>query len=406
MRHHPIVFRNFEATFEPFNTILAMKKLLLSIIAIVAIATGTRAQEENMNTTPLSFEAVEDNTEITITSKQEGSVLRIELTSGPSTSTFSAATPYKQTLPKGYVLSVRNFDTAFSDNYYITASKDVYVYGNALSLISRTFSELTDLTGCPNGVLQEVFRIGWEGNPHIKDHPTKDIVLPATTLSDGCYKGMFQGTGLTRAPQLPAMTLAYRCYDYMFFGCKSLTEAPALPATTLADECYYAMFYGCTALTEAPALPATTLKYSCYGNMFRDCISLTSAPELLAPVLADDCYYWMFYGCKNLTYVKCLATDISASSCTNNFLGNVSPTGTFVKADGMDDWTRDYNGVPEGWTIINASEETTAIGEIENGKTNLYNNNVYDLQGRRMLSHLTPLKKGVYIVNGKKTVIR
>jgi len=99
MRHHPIVFRNFEATFEPFNTILSMKKLLLSIIAIVAIATGTRAQEENMNTTPLSFEAVEDNTEITITSKQEGSVLRIELTSGPSTSTFSAATPYKQTLP-------------------------------------------------------------------------------------------------------------------------------------------------------------------------------------------------------------------------------------------------------------------------------------------------------------------
>ena len=217
---------------------------------------------------------------------------------------------------------------------------------------------------------------------------------------------MFQGTGLTRAPQLPAMTLAYRCYDYMFFGCKSLTEAPALPATTLADECYYAMFYGCTALTEAPALPATTLKYSCYGNMFRDCTSLTSAPVLLAPVLADDCYYWMFYGCKNLTYVKCLATDISATSCTNNFLGNVSPTGTFVKADGMDDWTRDYNGVPEGWTIINASEETTAIGEIENGKTNLYNNNVYDLQGRRMLSHLTPLKKGVYSVNGKKTVIR
>ncbi len=386
-----------------------MKKLLLSIIAFVALATGTRAQEENMNTTPLSFEAVEDNTEITITSKQEGSVLRMELTSGSSTSTFSATTPYKQTLPKGCVLSVRNFNTAFSDNYCITASKDVYVYGNALSLISRTFSELTDLTGCPNGVLQELFSKGWDGNPHIKNHPTKDIVLPATTLSKNCYYKMFMGTGLTRAPQLPAMTLTDGCYYYMFNGCKDLTEAPALPATTLADECYYAMFYGCTALTEAPALPAMTLTYDCYGNMFRDCTSLTKAPDLLAPVLAPDCYYWMFSGCKNLTYVKCLATDISSTSCTNYFLGNVSPTGTFVKADDMDAWTREYDGVPEGWTIINASEEITAICEPENGKPNL-DDHVYDLQGRRMFSPhtslLTPLRKGVYIVNGKKTVIR
>lgn len=414
MRHHPIVFRNFEATFEPFNTILAMKKLLLSIIALVALNTPTRAQED-MNATPLSLEAVEDGTVVTLTNNNSAVVkfaLRTYTAPGEYTDDVWYTVQDKNTinLNAGDILVLRSTCKDQSGNFKILASKDVYVYGNPLSLVSQTdYASRTDLSDCADGVLQELFSNGWDGNPHIKNHPTKDIVLPATTLSEGCYKGMFQGTGLTRAPQLPAMTLAYRCYDYMFFGCKSLTEAPALPSTTLADECYYAMFYGCSSLATAPELPATTLAYECYGNMFRDCISLTAAPVLPAPKPDMDSYYWMFYGCKNLTYVKCLATDISASGCTNNMLGNVSPTGTFVKADGMDDWTRDYNGVPEGWTIINASEETTAIGEIENGKTNLYNN-VYDLQGRHMFtphtSHLTPLKKGVYIVNGKKTVIR
>lgn len=387
-----------------------MKKILLSIIALVALNTSTWAQED-MNATPISFEAVEDGTVLTITNKNSVVLkLGLRVYTSPTQATddvwYTIQETNTVTLNAGNILILYSTCKDQTSNFKIMASKDVYVYGNPLSLVSlKDYASTTDLSDCADGVLQELFSNGWDGNPHIKNHPTKDIVLPATTLSKNCYYKMFMGTGLTRAPQLPAMTLTDGCYFYMFHGCTDLTEAPALPATTLADECYYAMFYGCTALTEAPALPATTLKYSCYGNMFRDCTSLTSAPELLAPVLAPDCYYWMFYGCKNLTYVKCLATDISASSCTNNFLGNVSPTGTFVKADGMDDWTRDYNGVPEGWTIINASEETTAIGEIENGKTNLYNN-VYDLQGRRMLSHLTPLKKGVYIVNGKKTVIR
>ena len=34
----------------------------------------------------------------------------------------------------------------------------------------------------------------------------------------------------------------------MFSGCTSLTTAPELPATTLADYCYYGMFQRCTNL--------------------------------------------------------------------------------------------------------------------------------------------------------------
>jgi hypothetical protein len=37
---------------------------------------------------------------------------------------------------------------------------------------------------------------------------------------------------------------------YMFRGCTKLTQAPALPATTLADYCYVGMFSGCTFLAQ------------------------------------------------------------------------------------------------------------------------------------------------------------
>ena len=66
----------------------------------------------------------------------------------------------------------------------------------------------------------------------------KNLVLPATTLAQGCYLAMFRGcTSLKTAPELPATTLATDCYVFMFEGCTSLVTAPELPATTLAFSC-------------------------------------------------------------------------------------------------------------------------------------------------------------------------
>lgn len=41
-------------------------------------------------------------------------------------------------------------------------------------------------------------------------------------------------------------TMANSCYSYMFYGCTSLTTAPILPATTLAEYCYFGMFDSCS----------------------------------------------------------------------------------------------------------------------------------------------------------------
>ena len=176
--------------------------------------------------------------------------------------------------------------------------------------------------------------------------------LPATTMMSNCYESMFQGcTSLASAPELPATTLQYACYAYMFEGCTSMTSAPDLPATTLAESCYVHMFEGCTSLTSAPDLPATTLAESCYSSMFNGCSSLATAPTLSATTLGDACYISMFSGCSSLNSVTCLATDISATNCTKNWLKDVASSGTFTQAAGMTGWTTGADGIPSGWTV-------------------------------------------------------
>ena len=167
--------------------------------------------------------------------------------------------------------------------------------------------------------------------------------LTATTLTDICYADMFSGcTSLTRAPELKATTLADRCYISMFDGCKSLTTAPELPATTLANSCYADMFSGCTSLTRAPELQATTLADGCYSYMFNGCTSLTTAPKLEATTLAINCYSNMFNGCTNLKSVTMLATNVSANDCLYKWLKNAgtSATSRTLKVNGKEEYDK------------------------------------------------------------------
>ena len=92
---------------------------------------------------------------------------------------------------------------------------------------------------------------------------------------------------------------------------------------------------------------------SVFSSMFSNCTGLTDASKLILPVttLTNNCYSSMFKGCTNLNYIKCLATNISASNCTLNWLQGVSPTGTFVKKAGVT-WPSGASGIPSGWTVV------------------------------------------------------
>ena len=324
--------------------------------------------------TPLTLEAIADGT-ITFSNNAAGAVTYT--VDGGALQTIAAGASGDISVTAGQKVAFFGDNATYTDandNYsYVSSTADFYAYGNVMSLVSSTdYANVTTLT--EDGAFKGLF----EYNTFLKSHPTNPLVLPATTLTDECYYGMFRDctgltsapalpapalefgcyhymfkncTGLTSAPALPATTLAGNCYGGMFSGCTSLTSAPALPAMTLAMDCYSNMFAGCTGLTSAPALPATTLAEGCYEMMFQGCTSLTSAPDLLATTLVKNCYLQMFFHCTKLNYVKCMATDMSAENCTGNWLYYVASTGTFVQKAGVNWSTGNPSGIPSGWQV-------------------------------------------------------
>lgn len=162
---------------------------------------------------------------------------------------------------------------------------------------------------------------------------------------------------------LPSFTSA-ECYREMFRNCSSLTTMPDLPATTVAARCYWNMFRLCTGLTTAcDVLPAETLAEDCYRELFRQCSSLQSAPRLPAPTLAVRSYRQMFAGCTSLLSVTCLATDISASNCTYQWMNGAKNNSAckFYKASTMGvsvsgGWTRGDAGILSNWQFENYTE--------------------------------------------------
>ena len=222
----------------------------------------------------------------------------------------------------GRIVSTSRYD------YYayaqILADKKIDVMGNIMSLVygDNFINNNTIESSC-------TFLKLFNGNNKLVN--AKDLILPATALTDYCYYDMFYSCiALTTAPELlPATTLAKFCYSGMFIYCEALTTAPELPATTLTDYCYSRMFYYCDALTTAPELPATTLAKACYSSMF--------------------------YSCQKLNYIKAMFTTTPSTTYTRDWVSNVSPTGTFVKNSAAT-WnvTGDY-GIPSRWTVQTAS---------------------------------------------------
>ena len=275
---------------------------------------------------PLTFEAISDGP-ISFSNKASNPVsYSIYSSDGSenSSGTINASSSGRISLTAGQKVCFYGDNSTYATsntNSRFTIKTNCYVYGNIMSLIdSNDYPDLKELTE------EYTFRLLFTGIDQLMNHPDKQLLLPATTLTNNCYYSMF-------------------------YFCTSLTKAPDLPATTLAERCYGRMFYGCSSLTTAPALPATTLASRCYDSMFYECSNLTTAPELPATTLAERCYINMFWGCTNLNSVKCLATDRSASFCTEDWLSGVAATGTFTKAEGAT-WPSGVNGIPDGWTVI------------------------------------------------------
>ena len=155
--------------------------------------------------------------------------------------------------------------TSYNGTKFNYGDAEVKVYGNIMSLVKETdFATANTLT--KEYCFYELFYY----YSYLKD--ASGLLLPATTLVEGCYDAMFMACySLTAAPELKATSLAVSCYYSMFNGCTSLTTAPELKATSLATYCYYHMFTGCTSLISAYVKAAYSIaNYEC-NDMFTDC---------------------------------------------------------------------------------------------------------------------------------------
>ena len=75
----------------------------------------------------------------------------------------------------------------------IALNKDCEVYGNIMSLLGPDFATATTLPG------NNTFAYLFSGQTHLKNSAEEGLYLPATTLTEGCYKGLFKGcTGLSQ----------------------------------------------------------------------------------------------------------------------------------------------------------------------------------------------------------------
>lgn len=224
----------------------------------------------------------------------------------------------------------------------------------------------------PASAYREMFR----NCPKITETPN----IKAKQMGESACRSMFNscirlnkinGKLLPGTADRSEESLASYVYAYMFENCTSLATVSAsfLPAMNLGPDCYRGMFKG-SGLQKAPDLPAVTLTARCYMEMFTNCTALTGTVYLPAGNLVEDCYDNMFDGASQFNSLICLANirtpwedggdgnDLRLS-CTN-WLRNTKSTGIFYYASGFGikgvlapdrGWVYpDNSGIRSGWT--------------------------------------------------------
>ena len=148
-------------------------------------------------TRPLTIKAKENGTTVTFTDRSSGDVTWI---TSDGRSGIINLINNKVTLAAGqrvwFIGDGTNnaFGTgAESTSSRIALNKDCEVYGNIMSLLGPDFATNTTLPS------NNTFAYLFSGQTHLKNNAEEGLILPATTLIQGCYRGLFKGcTGLSQ----------------------------------------------------------------------------------------------------------------------------------------------------------------------------------------------------------------
>lgn len=235
------------------------------------------------------------------------------------------------TINTGDKIIFKSTAPAFSSdwNKYIrfNGSKDFKVYGNIMSLTNGdNFASNSSFQANSTFVFCGLFY----GTTTLVD--ASDLILPATTLVNSCYNGMFRGcSNLVNGPKLlPALNVPLDGYSSMFEGCVSLVEGPEISATTVS---------GNTALN----------RMFCMNRNSKVTAAMTKGPilRITNPLSYSNVYQQLFCGNGNIVEITVL---ISGTDKTfTNWLANVSSTGVIKTLSGTT-FTSGTSGLPSGWT--------------------------------------------------------
>lgn len=146
---------------------------------------------------------------------------RIEVLEGDVIELFGNNDAYAVLLEDGTTLNATQIHPDF----------DCEMYGNVNSLLDK--DNFGDITEIPK---EYAFASLFQDGVHIYNGKYP-IALPATTLKEGCYDGMFRNCKIHAAPDLPAPMLVKNCYAYMFYECSRLTWVSCLATDISAQDC-------------------------------------------------------------------------------------------------------------------------------------------------------------------------
>ena len=116
----------------------------------------------------------------------------------------------------------------------IKPSMKTEIFGNVMSLLKGKdgFADADALEA------KNTFYGLFAGAEKLVNDADRQLVLPATTLKEGCYQDMFNGCkGIEKAPELPAPTLEKNCYQEMFYDCSKLNSVKCLATDITAENC-------------------------------------------------------------------------------------------------------------------------------------------------------------------------
>ena len=155
----------------------------------------------------------------------------IELKKGDVVQLYSINT----SLGGGAVAGARGGTRAVDDGakyINIRPSMKTEIFGNVMSLLKGKDNLESATTIEANNAFYGLFA----GADKLVNNDERLLVLPATTLTEGCYQDMFNGCkGIEKAPELPAPKLEKNCYQEMFYDCAKLNHVKCL-ATDISAE--------------------------------------------------------------------------------------------------------------------------------------------------------------------------